>query len=339
MSWSWGEAQTDAGAAGGGGARRRQGGDADLHVSARISKAGPQLLLACAAGTHIKSAVLSGRRKAGKSQAEFLTFSLSDVLVSGYQTGGADGRGPAGLGLAELRQDRDLLQGAEGQRRLGPAIRVGWDRQEQQGVLTPRAGRLALRRRPVSGAPVRADASRPARDARDPVRAASPRRRRRCRVLELGCGDGGNLVPMALALPGARFVGIDAAPGAIARGRGSSARSGWRTSTLEARCDRGLRAGGRRLRLRHRARRLLVGGAARCATACSPSVARALRRPRRRLRQLQRAARRPHPPGAARHAASSTPPGSTIRASASSRRGRCCASWSRARRPSMSTGR
>jgi SAM-dependent methyltransferase len=41
----------------------------------------------------------------------------------------------------------------------------------------------------------------------------------RCRVLELGCGDGGNLVPMALALPGASFLGVDSAEGAIARGR------------------------------------------------------------------------------------------------------------------------
>ena len=40
-----------------------------------------------------------------------------------------------------------------------------------------------------------------------------------CRVLELGCGDAGNLAPMALELPGARFVGIDAAPRAIERGR------------------------------------------------------------------------------------------------------------------------
>jgi methyltransferase-like protein/protein-L-isoaspartate O-methyltransferase len=39
-----------------------------------------------------------------------------------------------------------------------------------------------------------------------------------CRVLELGCGDGENLVPMALALPGARFVGIDLAASAIAQG-------------------------------------------------------------------------------------------------------------------------
>ena len=48
-------------------------------------------------------------------------------------------------------------------------------------------------------------------------------------MLELGCGDAGNLVAIAVALPGASFVGIDAAPGAIARGAGSSPRSGWTT--------------------------------------------------------------------------------------------------------------
>ena len=31
----------------------------------------------------------------------------------------------------------------------------------------------------------------------------------RCRVLELGCASGGNLIPMAVAYPGSRFVGID----------------------------------------------------------------------------------------------------------------------------------
>jgi len=38
-----------------------------------------------------------------------------------------------------------------------------------------------------------------------------------CRLLEIGCGDGGNLLPMALELPGARFVGIDSSADAIAR--------------------------------------------------------------------------------------------------------------------------
>jgi len=31
----------------------------------------------------------------------------------------------------------------------------------------------------------------------------------RCRVLELGCNDGSNLIPMAFSLPGSRFVGVD----------------------------------------------------------------------------------------------------------------------------------
>jgi tRNA G46 methylase TrmB len=30
-----------------------------------------------------------------------------------------------------------------------------------------------------------------------------------CRVLELGCASGDNLIPMALGLPNARFVGVD----------------------------------------------------------------------------------------------------------------------------------
>jgi hypothetical protein len=54
-------------------------------------------------------------------------------------------------------------------------------------------------------------------------------------VLELGCGDGGNLVPMALALPGASFVGVDAAPKAIARGQGLIAELCLESVALEAR--------------------------------------------------------------------------------------------------------
>jgi SAM-dependent methyltransferase len=38
-----------------------------------------------------------------------------------------------------------------------------------------------------------------------------------CRVLELGCGDGGNLVPMAYGLPGSEFCGIDLSARAIER--------------------------------------------------------------------------------------------------------------------------
>lgn len=46
------------------------------------------------------------------------------------------------------------------------------------------------------------------------------------RVLELGCGTGGNLVPMALQNPSARFVGIDLSGSAIAAARESAAAFG-----------------------------------------------------------------------------------------------------------------
>jgi SAM-dependent methyltransferase len=39
-----------------------------------------------------------------------------------------------------------------------------------------------------------------------------------CRVLELGCGDGGNALSIAQTLPGARVLGIDAAAAAVERG-------------------------------------------------------------------------------------------------------------------------
>lgn len=41
----------------------------------------------------------------------------------------------------------------------------------------------------------------------------------RCRVLELACGDGGNLIPMATALPQSKFIGIDLAKRPIAAGK------------------------------------------------------------------------------------------------------------------------
>lgn len=51
-----------------------------------------------------------------------------------------------------------------------------------------------------------------------------------CRVLELGCGDGGNLVPMAAALGSSEFVGLDLEPSAIARATERAAALGARNA-------------------------------------------------------------------------------------------------------------
>lgn len=54
-----------------------------------------------------------------------------------------------------------------------------------------------------------------------------------CRVLELGCGNGSNLVPMAAAMPRAQFVGVDLAATPIAHGRERAARLGLSNLRLE----------------------------------------------------------------------------------------------------------
>ena len=41
----------------------------------------------------------------------------------------------------------------------------------------------------------------------------------RCRMLELGCGSGGNLIPLADRHPGSTFLGVDLSPAAIAQGQ------------------------------------------------------------------------------------------------------------------------
>ena len=40
-----------------------------------------------------------------------------------------------------------------------------------------------------------------------------------CRVLESGCASGGNLIPMAVIHPGARFVGVDLSERQVADGQ------------------------------------------------------------------------------------------------------------------------
>jgi cyclopropane fatty-acyl-phospholipid synthase-like methyltransferase len=55
-----------------------------------------------------------------------------------------------------------------------------------------------------------------------------------CRVLELGCGDGANVLSMAQTLPQARFVGVDASTAAIERGSELAAAAGLANIELRA---------------------------------------------------------------------------------------------------------
>src|SRR5512143_3167530 len=67
------------------------------------------------------------------------------------------------------------------------------------------------------------------------LRGLAPAPVEHCRVLELGCGDGANLVPMAYELPGATFLGIDLAASPIARAREFAVALGLGNVQLEVR--------------------------------------------------------------------------------------------------------
>jgi len=61
----------------------------------------------------------------------------------------------------------------------------------------------------------------------------SPAAVERCRVLELGCAGGGNLIPMAYGLPESQFVGIDISARQIAEGQSVVAALGLKNITFK----------------------------------------------------------------------------------------------------------
>ncbi len=85
-SFSWGAAnQGTSSSGGGGGAGKVKMGD--FAITKYIDKSSPKLIEACTTGKHISSAILVCRKQGG-SQQEYMKVTLTDILVSGYSTGG-----------------------------------------------------------------------------------------------------------------------------------------------------------------------------------------------------------------------------------------------------------
>jgi type VI secretion system secreted protein Hcp len=88
-SWSWGATNSGSSSTGGGGGAGKVSVQ-DFHFVSAMSKASPKLFEACATGKHFSEATLTAR-KSGGTQQEFLTVTMTDLLVSSYQTGGSEG--------------------------------------------------------------------------------------------------------------------------------------------------------------------------------------------------------------------------------------------------------
>jgi type VI secretion system secreted protein Hcp len=132
-SWSWGETNSgDAQARGGEGAGKVS--LQDFNFVMKVNKATPKLMEACATGEHIKKAVLTCR-KAGKQQQEYLKVTLSDFIVSSYQTGGSAGEvipvDQISMNFAKIECEYKE-QKPTGE--LGGVVKGGWDAKANKKV-------------------------------------------------------------------------------------------------------------------------------------------------------------------------------------------------------------
>ena len=134
LSFTWGESKVVAASAGGSGGGAGKVQLHDLHFVAHTSKASPQLLMACASGQHLKTAVLTVRH-AGKDPLEFLVIKLADVLVTSYAVAGdaaqAQPSDQISLNFAQIAFDY-RPQKADGS--LDAAVHASWDAKANRKV-------------------------------------------------------------------------------------------------------------------------------------------------------------------------------------------------------------
>jgi type VI secretion system secreted protein Hcp len=126
-AWSFGvERDTDPAAGRGRGAGKADFDD--FHFVSRLSTASPPLLLACATGSHIKEALLSGVKQSEASKGgEFLKYRLSDVQVSSFHQGGADDGAPTDQFSLSYSKIEVTYTPTTASGKAGPAVEAGYD--------------------------------------------------------------------------------------------------------------------------------------------------------------------------------------------------------------------
>lgn len=89
LAWSWGASNSGNMHMGGGGGAGKVAVQ-DLSFTKYVDLASTEVFLSCCNGKHIPEATLVVR-KAGETPLEYLTITMSDVLISSYSTGGSGG--------------------------------------------------------------------------------------------------------------------------------------------------------------------------------------------------------------------------------------------------------
>jgi len=112
----------------------------DLHITKPVDKASPLLMLACASGRHITSAVLTAQRP-GAEPLDYLTISLASVMVNSYQTGAPAGQAaPADQVTFSFRQIEIVYRPQRPDGSLASPVTAGWDAATNREIVVANPG-------------------------------------------------------------------------------------------------------------------------------------------------------------------------------------------------------
>jgi type VI secretion system secreted protein Hcp len=136
LSYTWGESQPAAAlpTASGGSAAGRVTMQ-DFHFAMRVNKASPKLFLACAAGAHIRNAILTVRRP-GENPIEFIKWTFTNITVTLYQTASNVPTGEPPMDQVSLRFAKIEVEyrAIRPNGSLDAPIKAGWDLQTNSPI-------------------------------------------------------------------------------------------------------------------------------------------------------------------------------------------------------------
>lgn len=125
MSYSWGMSNSGSFSSGGGaGAGKVSIGSIKFTTTA--SQASPMLFESVATGKHFPTIKLTAVNTGAEGQ-EFLTVTLSDVIISSYQHGGTSGELPADTFRLNFSKIEFEYKPQKADGSLDASVKAGWD--------------------------------------------------------------------------------------------------------------------------------------------------------------------------------------------------------------------
>lgn len=125
FSWGCSNAADVAGSSGKGGGAGKVSFQ-DLHCTTKVNTSSPTLMLNCATGVHIKSALVTARKQ-GEGQQDYYKVTLTDVLVSSYQAGGGGDLIPTDQFSLNYGKIEFSYQTQDEKGKLGTPVKTGYD--------------------------------------------------------------------------------------------------------------------------------------------------------------------------------------------------------------------